>query len=146
MFLLSLLATEAFLTAKRCYLFLLKSFTIEFWLGSKYSSCWYCQKSSYSKDISPLSHHVHFTLLHRSAKCVTESNWTPEDRLLTGEHSFWLLLIKSLKMTCTISYAWFLFSAALRFAQSQQNKCDLPKVSKDQQLGSIWTCLKFAYS
>ena len=34
------------LTAKSCKLFLLKSSTIDFWLGSKYGSWQYCQKKA----------------------------------------------------------------------------------------------------
>ena len=69
------------LTAKSRYLFLQRSSIIDFWLGSKYGSCQYCQKSSCLKDIPPvlqnflfLYYHVYFILSHKFEKSLTERN------------------------------------------------------------------------
>ena len=107
------------LTAKSRSLFLQKSTTIDFWLGSKYGSWQYCKKKkSHLKDIFPValnflclySYHEYFILWHNSAKRVKEriKDWTFEVYLITGEDSSWFLLIESVKITCARSYTWFL--------------------------------------
>ena len=101
------------LAAKSPSLFLQKSSTIDFLLGSKYSS-WQCfQKKNYLKDISLVlsnflrlySCNACFILSHKSEKCVTErKNLGFEVYLLTRETSSWFLLTKSLNLTCARSY------------------------------------------
>ena len=100
------------LAAKSPSLFLQKSSTIDFLLGSKYSS-WQCFQKKLLKDISPVlsnflrlySYNAYFTLSHKSEKCVTErKNVGFEVYLLTRETNSWFLLIKSLNVTCATSY------------------------------------------
>ena len=107
-----------------------KLHTIDFWLGSKYSSWQYCQKkSSHLKVISPVLSKtfcafiliMHNLFCHKNQKKVLLKeikDWTFEAYLLTEETSSWFPLTEetsswfplteSFKRTCARSYAWFL--------------------------------------
>ena len=78
-------------------LFLQKSSTIVFWLGSRYGSWQYFLKKLPKRYFPVLSNflclfsdHAYFTLSRKPEKCVTErKDWTFEVYLLTKETSFW---------------------------------------------------------
>ena len=104
---------------KSCQLYLQKTFIIYFWLGSKYGSSEYCQRSSHLKDISPVFSKtfcvfiltVHNLFCRKNQKNVLQKeikDWRSATYLLTVETCSWFLLIESLKITCARSYAWFL--------------------------------------
>ena len=104
---------------KSCQLFLQKSSTIYFWLGSKYGSSQYCQRSSHLKDISPVLSKTFCVFIltvcslfcRKNQKNVLQKeikDWRSATYLLTEKSCSWFLLIESLKITCDRSYAWFL--------------------------------------
>ena len=80
-----------------------KSPTIDFWLGYKYSSWQYCQKSSHLKEISLVlskTFCVFILIMHSLFCCETQKNVLQKELketfkayLLTEETSSWFLLI-----------------------------------------------------
>ena len=104
-------------------------------------------------------YHAYFILFcHTNPKNVSQKeiyDRTFEVYLLTAEPSSWFLLIESLKMTCTRSYAWFLKFLSNRegvdcflrlniLPKLSKITVTVTKVSKSERLGSILTCPKSA--
>ena len=139
--------------------FLQKSSNVEdFWLGSKCGPWQYYQGSRHLKGISKVknflclySYHVHFIFSYKSEKRIAERNkrlnlWS----LYINWGTQWLILADWItenglcQIPCAVLELHINYFSRPNTLPKVSEITDLPKVSKNEQVGYTATCLKSA--